>query len=217
MIQKQSPFCRLPIAAQQLKTAKQLSLIATVCLFSIYGLFVFTHTAAQNSEKRYLQQSLANVLPSHAFDNSLLATRQEHASIISYQACFKGQPRYQIYEISTKKGYSGLIKLLVAVELSSFSIYQIRPLFHQETPGLGDQIDVNKSDWLQQFSLPLSTPKTFIALQQDGGKIDAITGATITSRAVSNLIKQQFFESPLTNNLKYSPMNRCQQESTDEN
>ncbi len=181
----------------QLKTSKQLAIVAAVCLLSLYALFLLTKQAAQNSEKHHLETSLAKVLPEHSFDNNLLATRNQQAEMIVYQACQHSQPKYQIYEIRTDKGYSGLIKLLLSVDLDKKRIIQVRPLFHQETPGLGDQIDVDKSPWLQQFALPLSTPANHIAVKQDEGKIDAITGATITSRAVSDAIAQALFARPL--------------------
>lgn len=189
------------INKQQLNTAKQLGIAAAVCLFSVYGLFLLTDNAAKAGEKRYLVKSLKKVLPQNSFDNDLLATKSETTSnvgkITVYQACQGTTPRYQIYEIHTDKGYSGLIKLLVSVDLAQQRIEQIRPLFHQETPGLGDQIDVDKSSWLKQLALPLSTSAERIAVKQDKGQIDAITGATITSRAVSNAVRHTFFDQSL--------------------
>ncbi len=189
---------RKKITKQQLTTAKQLGIAASVCLFTIYALFLLTDGSAQASEKRYLVKSLAKVLPTNSFDNDLLKTQTQQDEMIVYQACQNNIPKYQIYEIKTDKGYSGWIKLLISVDLRNKKILQARPLFHQETPGLGDQIDTDKSPWLKQFSLPLSTPKNDIAVKQDKGKIDAITGATITSRAVSNIIRESFFTHPLT-------------------
>ncbi len=185
------------IQVHQIKSAKKLLLFAAVCLFGIYLLFILTQEAAKRSEARYLVQSLAKVLPDNAmqqtFDNNLPATRQTIDGMTVYQACKQGQPRYIVLEVSSDKGYSGLIKLLVAVDLTQRRVYAVRPLFHQETPGLGDQIDVDKSAWLKQFAQPLSTSPAQIAVKQDNGHIDAITGATITSRAVSNALRQQVF------------------------
>ncbi len=82
-------------------------------------------------------------------------------------------------------------------ELTVYPACHLRPLFHLETPGLGDQIDTDKSDWLQQFILPLNTEKT-LRVDKDGGDIDAITGATITSRAVSNLLNRDIFNRDLS-------------------
>lgn len=184
---------RVRIAPHQWLTAKKLLIAASVCLLSIAGLYALTESAASASEKRYLVQSLAKTLPENAFDNNLLATQTQYNDITIYQACQATIPRYAIYQIQTSKGYSGLIKLLVAIDLENQRIVQVRTLFHQETPGLGDQIEVNKSDWLQQFQRPLSTPSQHIAIKADSGQIDAITRATITSRAVSNVIQQQLF------------------------
>lgn len=181
----------------QLKTTKQLGLASAVCLLSIYALYSLTAQAAKNSERQHLQKSLAKVLPDNRFDNDLLASQSNVGEITVYQACQNATPRYQIYEIHTQKGYSGLISLLVSVDIDKQVIYQARPLFHQETPGLGDQIDVDKSPWLKQFELALSTPYPHVAIKQDKGNIDAITGATITSRAISDAIQQALFQQPL--------------------
>lgn len=184
----------IAIEKKQIITARQLLIAATVCLLSIYGLFLLTQSAAKTSEKRYLIQSLSKVLPTNSFDNDLLATQTKQGKTTIYQACQNEVPHYRIYEVQTEKGYSGLIKLLVAIDIAKQRIIQVRPLFHQETPGLGDQIEVEKSTWTQQLNQPLSTDKKHIAIKQDGGQIDAITGATITSRAVSDILRQVFFE-----------------------
>jgi len=69
---------------------------------------------------------------------------------------------------------------------------------HKETPGLGDDIEYRKSDWILQFngqsisansdeSSQLS-PNQSWRMRRDGGQYDAITGATITSQAVVRAI-----------------------------
>lgn len=187
----------ISINKTQLSTAKRLLLAATVCLLFIYGLFLFTRQAAIDSERQHLIKSLSQVLPNHTHpSNDLLSSRTRLGDSTVYQACINGKPRYQIYEIETQKGYSGLIKLLVSIDKKHHRIVRIRPLFHQETPGLGDQIEVEKSPWIKQFELSLKTPPHHIALTKDKGHIDAITGATITSRAVTNVIRHTFFDNP---------------------
>lgn len=75
-------------------------------------------------------------------------------------------------------GYSGWINMLVGFYRDG-KISNVRIISHKETPGLGAKIV--RHDFLTQFS-----GKTIdeIKLKKDGGKIDAITGATISSRAV---------------------------------
>ena len=79
------------------------------------------------------------------------------------------------------KGYSSYIDTLIAVD-KDFTVQKISILHHGETPGLGDEIE---SNWFQaQFK-----GKSFEHLKVIKGEtkedIQAISGATISSRAVT--------------------------------
>jgi electron transport complex protein RnfG len=63
---------------------------------------------------------------------------------------------------------------------------------HNETPGLGDKIDIRKSDWMLSFngkSLGEPVAEKW-AVKKDGGAFDSFTGATITPRAVVGQVKR---------------------------
>jgi len=94
-------------------------------------------------------------------------------------------------------GYSGEIKLIIGVNADG-SVAGVRILAHNETPGLGDKVDLKKSDWVLGFNgRSLSNPKPEgWAVKKDGGEFDQFTGATITPRAVINQVKRalEFFE-----------------------
>jgi electron transport complex protein RnfG len=62
----------------------------------------------------------------------------------------------------------------------------VRVIKHKETPGLGDYIDVKKSPWIHQFEG--KTLQTRWKVKKDGGDIDAMAGATITARAVTEAV-----------------------------
>lgn len=104
---------------------------------------------------------------------------------------------YIIYEDGEKAGYAfmasgsgygGNIDILVGLD-SGFGIKGISILSQTETPGLGSMI--TESLFTDQFKgLSVSD----IALKSEGGKIDAITGATISSRAVVNAVKEKMVE-----------------------
>ena len=82
-------------------------------------------------------------------------------------------------------GYSGTIELLLALDIER-RIVGVRAIDYEETPGLGDKIDVQKTDWILQFNglRYVDLSPTAWAVTKDGGQFDSFTGATITPRAV---------------------------------
>jgi len=84
-------------------------------------------------------------------------------------------------ETYTDKGFGGRILLMVGF-LPDGTIVNTAVLKHTETPGLGDKMDASKSDFSEQFKN--QNPESYmLKVTKDGGKVDAITAATITSRA----------------------------------
>ncbi len=90
---------------------------------------------------------------------------------------------YAMEWISTK-GYSGNIKVLIGVDIEG-KITGVEVLSHTETIGLGDKI-LNK-DWLLKFIGRDDADKIFV--KNDGGEIDAFSGATISPRAVAEAVR----------------------------
>jgi electron transport complex protein RnfG len=104
---------------------------------------------------------------------------------------------YIIYEDGEKAGYAfkasgsgygGNIEILVGLD-SGFEIKGVSILSQTETPGVGNKI--TESSFTDQFK---GLSASDIALKSEGGKIDAITGATISSRAVVNAVKEKMVE-----------------------
>ena len=80
---------------------------------------------------------------------------------------------------STNKGFSGLVKLMVGFKPNG-DIENVVVLEQKETPGLGTKMTDDK--FLQQFKgINISDFK--LKVKKDGGDVDALTGATISSRA----------------------------------
>lgn len=89
------------------------------------------------------------------------------------------------------KGYNGKIKLLIGIAFDG-TLLAVRTLEHHETEKLGDQIDHNKSEWINLFTgLSLdNTPIEGWSVKNDGGNFDQLSGATITSRGVINAVRK---------------------------
>jgi electron transport complex protein RnfG len=90
----------------------------------------------------------------------------------------------------TMKGFSGRIELMVGF-LNDGTINNTAVLSHKETPGLGDKMDIKKSDFSVQFRG--KNPATFkLKVTKDKGDVDAITAATISSRAFCDAVQRGY-------------------------
>lgn len=93
---------------------------------------------------------------------------------------------------ATGQGYADRIELLIGLDPQVETITGIFVLDQKETPGLGNKII--RPDWRSQFinkktHKPLAIAKSESASKQTNA-IDAITGATISSRSVTAIVNQ---------------------------
>ncbi|HOJ76817.1 MAG TPA: RnfABCDGE type electron transport complex subunit G [Bacillota bacterium] len=96
-----------------------------------------------------------------------------------------GQRIGLVFKVATS-GYSSDIQMLVGIN-SDGQLYQVLILDQQETPGLGSRI--TDTEFIGQKAIYNSGTKK-LALTKDGGSVQAVTGATISSRAVVRGINQ---------------------------
>lgn len=173
--------------------------------FAIAGVamvaLVHEQTAAQIAlnEQQTLIDTLNEVLPANAYDNQLLNDRimlqdtdllGTSEPLPAFRARRDGKPVAVLMEVIAPNGYSGRIRLLVGIR-SNGELSGVRVLSHKETPGLGDVIEHEKSDWLTQFpGRSLGDPgQENWQVKRDGGVFDQLTGATITPRAVIEAVR----------------------------
>ena len=111
-------------------------------------------------------------------------------SLIFYPAKVDGKLVGVAVETYTTKGFSGLIKLMVGFKMDG-TITSIKVLSHQETPGLGQKIERDKSNFEVQFEG--KNPATFkLMVKKDQGNVDAITASTISSRAYCDAVQRAY-------------------------
>jgi len=156
--------------------------------------FEATKEKIEASEKANLLKNLNNILPSESYTNNLLdnilivpassqlGTKQPGAI---YRAWNEKKPVAVAFSIIAHDGYSGDIKLLIAIKKAG-NISGVRVISHKETPGLGDKIEVAKDDWILSFNdKSINNPEQKKwRVKKDNGDFDQFTGATITPRAV---------------------------------
>lgn len=182
----------------------KIPLVLAIVTFFASGLLMLseylTHDKIAEQKKMMLLQSLQQLIPEDLHDNDLTQSKQ-----LIFEPKLLGHRKQQTLYIgkkgdkttvfaipvTTRNGYSGDIDLMVGIKTDG-TITAVKILEQHETPGLGDLIEPNKSDWLMQFlhkSINNPNIKKW-KVKRDGGQFDQITGATITPRAVVSAIKQ---------------------------
>lgn len=179
------------------------SIILGVFAIITTGLVVMTANLTKDKiaeeKENALKRNLLEVMPKPLLDNDLLGSVLElvadpllgtTTTQDAYRAEKGGAPSGIIMQVVAPEGYGGSINLLVGItakgEISGVRV--IPP--HFETPGLGDAIEIQKSNWITSFdgkSLANLNDKGW-RVKKDGGQFDAFTGATITPRAVVDAV-----------------------------
>ena len=154
-----------------------------------------THEDIRLAERRDLEASLKQVLPQGFADNDLLKdtvtlARGDGKEVKVFRARLGGEAKGAVFEVSSR-GYAGDVVALLGVDTAGV-VQGVRVLKHQETPGLGDKIDVAKSKWVLDFdgkSFGNPAPEKW-GVKKDGGVFDQFAGATITPRAVVKAVRE---------------------------
>ena len=182
------------ILKHSVKTAMVMIAFTIAGTLSLAVIHQTTEAPISKAEAAVRMGLFAQILVPELYDNDLLQDEiklpaggdlgnRDETSI--YRARLKDKPTAVILEATAPDGYSGDIKLLVAIKADG-EIAGVRVLTHKETPGLGDYIDISHSEWIKQFdgqSLVKRNDEAWF-VKKDGGQFDFTTGATITPRAV---------------------------------
>jgi len=99
---------------------------------------------------------------------------------------FDGQPSTLAFE-TYGKGFGGDIGLMVAVNVENDDIVGVGVTTHSETPGVGSRAKTEPSFAAQFKGQPLLEA---YKVKPDGGQVDALSGATVTSRGVAAAVTQ---------------------------
>ncbi len=170
-----------------------LTAICVVAALALSGVYEVTKEPIAEQIRLARLRAIKAVLP--AYDNQ---PDQETQSVVIgkdrrgkdvvvtfYKATLEGQPVGTAFAVP-EKGFGGGITVMIGLTPQQ-AISGVEILLHKETPGLGAKVE--KKAFRSQFiGKSLLTGK--LALKRDGGEIDQITGASISSRAVTKAIKR---------------------------
>ena len=167
--------------------------VVTLVAAGLLGtVFALTKEPIRLAELAKKNEAIANVVP--GFDNQPSQEVErlflDGDSIFLYTARKGEEVLGTAVETFTNKGFSGNFKLMVGIDPDG-SIIKIAVIKHAETPGLGDKMEQDKSDFHVQFMG--KDPTSFnIAVTKDRGDVDAITASTITSRAYCDAVTRAY-------------------------
>ena len=155
----------------------------------------YTREIVIKREEEEKMRVIEQILPKELYDNrllrdsvkvppdlQLLKMRNRH---VAYRARLNGKPSAVIFETMAPDGYSGNISLILAVREDG-TVTGVRVLSHNETPGLGDYIEIAKNNWIKIFNgASLRSHNTSAwEVRKDGGRFDYVTRATLSARAI---------------------------------
>jgi electron transport complex protein RnfG len=179
----------------QMKILKP-TLLALTCALLLAFTNQLTQATIESNQRHYQERVL----------REMVNGAELVESISGYNVFRNGTQIGTIEPFTTSRGYNGEIDLLIALTLNSITpdsliqdsliqdrkVISVRVTRHEETPGIGDKIEQDVSGWIHQFA-GKSARNTDWTLSP-GGDIDAISGATITSRAVTSAIGELLAE-----------------------
>jgi electron transport complex protein RnfG len=182
-----------------IRTLLLVGIVAAAAAFMVGASHEFSRDRIAANERARLLANLNSVLDPSIRSHDLRTVRLsvtdrellgDDDPIDVYVAIDEDAPVAAIFATSSTDGYNAAIRLLIGVSASG-AVSGVRAVSHRETPGLGDAIDVAKSQWILQFDgSTLEMPQLPMwAVNEDDGHFDSITGATVTSRAVVKGIK----------------------------
>jgi electron transport complex protein RnfG len=176
-----------------------LGLFAVLTTNIIAGTYLGTRDRIAEEQRKAREKALLEIVPRERHDNAMLDDTlpvggNGELGLDDQRQLFvarrDGDVVAVILPVIAPDGYSGAIELIVGVNRDG-SVAGARVLAHRETPGLGDKVDLNKSDWILGFdgrSLDDPPPERW-KVRKDRGDFDQFTGATITPRAVTAAVK----------------------------
>lgn len=195
-----------PPTTPTLAMLRTLGLVSAVCGLIIVASYELTLNAVKANKRLALEKAVAKVVPDvkslkeyvALADGKIELAKEGDApeGAVKFFATFDGDGKFlAIAAEAAAKGYADLVRVMYAYKPACECITGIGVVGMNETPGIGDKIITDKEfqSNFKSLDVKLNTAKTGLAHEvltvKHGSKsnpwqIDAIAGATVTSRAL---------------------------------
>jgi len=148
-------------------------LVITVVVAGLLGFvnYLTEDKIAENTAKK-AQEAMQSVLPAENYEEISLTKEHTDSGISEAFRCESGY----VVRVSVN-GFGGAVDMMVGID-QACAVTGISVVSHTETASLG--ANCTRADWQAQFI----GADGELSVDKDGGSIDSLTGATVTSRAV---------------------------------
>ena len=166
-----------------------LTIIALVAAAALGGMYLLTKEPIEKAKQEKQTAAINSVLPQ--IDGIRLAEPEVQEGYTIHRA-YVGDSLAGAAVETSSNGFGGVIRLMVGFDTEG-NIVNYEVLEHAETPGLGSHMGVwFKTDKNQQSIIGKTPAATKLIVSKDGGDVDAITAATISSRAFLSAVQSAY-------------------------
>ena len=163
--------------------------ITLVCSAAVGYVYKITVEPIAKADADNIKAALSQVLP--AFEQSVGQDVEiDQMPLTVHTATADGKTVGYAVETMTKSGFSGEFRLMVGFDADG-AVYGIKVLEHSETPGLGSKMADEGNPLLLSFQ-GKSPASMSLKVKKDGGDVDALTAATISSRAYVDAVARAY-------------------------
>lgn len=166
-----------------------LFVITLLASAGVGAVHMITEEPIAEARVKATREALKQVLPE--FDETeVLRDTIENLPVTVHTASEGGRVVGYAVESMTKNGFSGVIRLMVGFAPDG-QILNIRVLEQAETPGLGTKM-VDAGNPLEKSFVGRNPAQMKLGVKKDGGDVDALTAATISSRAYVDAVSRAY-------------------------
>ena len=163
-----------------------ITLISSACVGLVY---MITAEPIAAAKQQAVNDALAQVLPAYEGVESV-TSESDGVQIKTYTAWSAGEVVGYAVESASKSGFGGTVRLMVGFDKQG-TIININVLEQKETPGLGTKMCDAENPLLASFK-GKSVAEMTMKVRKDGGDVDALTAATISSRAYTEAVARAY-------------------------
>ncbi|MCI0401347.1 MAG: RnfABCDGE type electron transport complex subunit G [Gammaproteobacteria bacterium] len=185
------------LLARMIRAAVPILIIAILGTTAVAFSYQLMQERIAQREQRAALRDVATVMPLHydndIYEDAVVVNATEYLGtdgpVTVYRARLAGKLVGVVLVPVTADGHNGPIPLIVGIAADG-TLCGVRVLEQHETEGLGDGVDQKRSNWIQGFtgrSLQDPTSEGW-RLKRDGGAFDGLSGATVSVRAIIEVV-----------------------------